>query len=47
MTTQNKLSDNEYFPKRFGLQYDPPVIVLEYLLKNLGKLYHHKIKVSL
>merc|ERR1719420_724336 len=30
-------------PKRFGLTYDPPSIVLEYLQISTGKLFHRKI----
>ena len=32
-------------PKRFGLRYDPPVIVLEYLVPSSGKLFHHRMRV--
>eukprot|EP00742_Colponemidia_sp_Colp-10_P008453 GILJ01009158.1.p1 GENE.GILJ01009158.1~~GILJ01009158.1.p1 ORF type:complete len:177 (+),score=22.08 GILJ01009158.1:59-589(+) len=32
-------------PKRFGLRYDPPVIVLEYLVPSTGKLFHHRMRV--
>lgn len=32
-------------PKRFALKYDPPTIVLEYLVPASGKLYHHKMKL--
>jgi len=30
-------------PKRFGLNYDPPSIVLEYLQLSTGKLFHRRI----
>mmetsp|Transcript_27210 Transcript_27210/g.61733 ORF Transcript_27210/g.61733 Transcript_27210/m.61733 type:complete len:205 (-) Transcript_27210:122-736(-) len=30
-------------PKRFGLNYDPPSIVLEYLQVSTGKLFHRRI----
>merc|ERR1719247_2515504 len=30
-------------PKRFGLTFDPPCIVLEYLQISTGKLFHRKI----
>ena len=33
----------DYDPKRFGLSYDPPQIVIEYQRPSSGKLYHHKI----
>lgn len=25
--------------------YDPPTIILEYMVTNTGKLYHHKMKL--
>lgn len=48
---RNKIRNDElvdpddYMPKRFGLKYDPPTIVLEYMVMSLGKLYHHKMKL--
>jgi centrosomal protein CEP19 len=36
----------DYQPKRFGLQYNPPMIVLEYLVPSTGKLYHHKMRLQ-
>lgn len=42
MSTQELSSD--YIPKRFGLSYNPPQIVVEYQRPSSGKLYHHKIK---
>jgi centrosomal protein CEP19 len=36
---------DDYQPRRFGLKYSPPVIVLEYLVPSSGKLYHHKMRV--
>ena len=48
---KNKIRNDElvdpddYMPKRFGLKYDPPTIVLEYMVISLGKLYHHKMKL--
>jgi hypothetical protein len=35
----------DYQPKRFGLKYDPPTIVLEYLVPSTGKLYHHRMRL--
>lgn len=35
----------DYQPKRFGLKFDPPTIVLEYLVPSTGKLYHHKMRL--
>jgi len=39
------LSLSDFQPKRFALSYDPPVIVLEYLVPSTGKLYHHKMRL--
>ena len=36
----------DYIPKRFGLAYNPPQIVVEYQKPSSGKLYHHKIKMQ-
>jgi len=41
-----KVDPNDYVPKRFAVKYDPPTIVLEYLVPSSGKLYHHKMKLS-
>ena len=35
----------DFKPKRFGLRYQPPQIVIEYLVPSKNKLYHHKIKL--
>jgi centrosomal protein CEP19 len=40
-----KVEANDYVPKRFGLRYNPPTIIVEYLVPSSGKLYHHKIKI--
>lgn len=40
-----ELSLSDFHPKRFALNYDPPMIVLEYLVPSTGKLYHHKMKL--
>lgn len=42
---ERKFNSNDYLPKRFGLKYNPPQIVMEYLTPSTGKLYHHKIKL--
>lgn len=42
---EDLVDSNDYMPKRFGLKYDPPTIVLEYMVMSLGKLYHHKMKL--
>ena len=39
------LSLSDFQPKRFALNYDPPMIILEYLVPSTGKLYHHKMKL--
>mmetsp|Transcript_1832 Transcript_1832/g.2463 ORF Transcript_1832/g.2463 Transcript_1832/m.2463 type:complete len:91 (+) Transcript_1832:3-275(+) len=39
------LSLSDFHPKRFALSYDPPMIILEYLVPSTGKLYHHKMKL--
>ena len=39
-----EISLNDYKPRRFGLKYNPPTIVLEYLVPSNGKLYHHKMR---
>ena len=39
-------SSTDYAPKRLALKYNPPQIVLEYLVPSSGKLYHHKIKLK-
>lgn len=36
---------NDYVPKRFGLNYNPPQIIIEYLTPSTGKLYHHKMRL--
>ncbi len=41
-----KFNPNDYQPKRFGLKYIPPQIVIEYLVPSSGKLYHHKIRLN-
>ena len=40
-----ELSFSDFQPKRMALSYDPPTIVLEYLVPSTGKLYHHKMKL--
>lgn len=44
--TQTKLNPNDFEPKRFALKYDPPQIIMEYMVPSVKKLYHHKIKLS-
>lgn len=41
----NKIDPSDFLPKRFGLKYDPPAIIMEYLVPSSGKLYHHKLKM--
>lgn len=33
----------DYDPRRFGLKFNPPTIILEYM--SHGKLYHHKLRL--
>lgn len=40
-----ELSYSDFEPKRFALSYDPPTIVLEYMVPSTGKLYHHKMRL--
>lgn len=40
-----ELSLSDFMPKRFALNYDPPMLILEYLVPSTGKLYHHKMKL--
>jgi len=40
------MSFADFQPKRFALSYDPPVIVLEYMVPSTGKLYHHKMRMK-
>ena len=52
------MSLSDFYPKRFALNYDPPMIsklfsisviffaVIEYLVPSTGKLYHHKMKLK-
>ena len=43
---KNSLNENDYMPKRFGISYKPPQIVVEYQKISNNKLYHHKIKLN-
>jgi CEP19-like protein len=36
---------DDFLPKRFALNYNPPMIILEYMMKSKGKLYLSKIKL--
>ncbi len=42
---KNSLNENDYMPKRFGISYKPPQIVVECQKLSNNKLYHHKIKL--
>lgn len=42
---RDRINPNDYIPKRFGLNYNPPQIIIEYLTPSTGKLYHHKIRL--
>ena len=39
-------SFEDFHPKRFGLTYSPPKIVLEYIVPSTGKLYHHNMRLT-
>ena len=41
----SEMSFSDFHPKRFAINYDPPVIVLEYMVPSTGKLYHHKMRL--
>ena len=41
----SNFDENDYVPKRFGISYSPPQIVVEYNKPSKNKLYHHKIKL--
>ena len=41
----SELSFSDFQPKRMALAYDPPTIVLEYMVPSTGKLYHHKMRL--
>ena len=42
----SEIDTNDYQPRRFGVKYNPPMIVLEYLVPSSGKLYHHRMRLS-
>ena len=39
-------SFEDFQPKRFGLSFNPPKIVLEYIVPSTGKLYLHNMRLS-
>lgn len=39
------LTAEEFIPRRFGLNFNPPMIILEYMLRSRGKLYLKKMKL--
>jgi len=41
-----EMSFSDFQPKRFAVNYDPPLIVLEYMVPSTGKLYHHKMRLK-
>ncbi|CAK8993538.1 Centrosomal protein of 19 kDa (Cep19) [Durusdinium trenchii] len=41
-----ELGPGEVCPRRFGLNYDPPAIILEYLEVSTGKLFHRKVAMK-
>jgi len=45
MSLHNGVEPGDVSLKRFGLKYDPPSIVLEYLQMSTGKLFHRRIAI--
>ncbi|CAG9324370.1 unnamed protein product [Blepharisma stoltei] len=41
----NQTQQTDFVPKRYGLQYSPPSITLEYFVPSKKKLYHHKMEL--
>ena len=39
------MSLSDFYPKRFALNYDPSMIIIEYMVPSTGKLYHHRMKL--
>lgn len=39
------VDSEDFLPKRFALNFNPPMIILEYMMKSKGKLYLSKIKL--
>lgn len=37
---------NNFAPKRLAINFEPPTIILEYLVVDTGKLYHHKMRLD-
>ena len=42
----SNFDEKDYAPKRFGISYSPPQIIVEYNKPSKNKLYHHKIKIK-
>lgn len=42
----SKFSPNDYMPRRLAINYQPPMIILEYKTKSTGKLYHRRMKIQ-
>lgn len=42
----NRFSADDYEPRRLALNYQPPMIILEYKTKSTGKLYHRRMKIQ-
>ncbi len=37
---------SNFAPKRLAINFEPPTIILEYLVTDTGKLYHHKMRID-
>jgi hypothetical protein len=42
---EDLLDFSDYLPKRFAINYELKIIVLEYMVRSTGKLHHHKMKL--
>lgn len=40
------MSCDDLRPKRFGLKYNPPTLILEYLVPSTGKLLHRRMSLK-
>lgn len=40
-----RLIQDDFLPRRFALSFNPPMIILEYMIKSKGKLYLKKMKL--
>lgn len=45
-TNERIFNQQDYQPRRFNLKFNPPIIVLEYVVPSSGKTYNHNIKLK-